>query len=353
MMSGYIAAGSKCLFHSLQLRGRCFARDLVAGLARGIHTVTHGHLNMVSLLSLLSFIAVAAGVFVLGLGVPVRETWFGAALLMAGSVAVTGGFILVGLAAAVHELRQVGQGFKAPPSGMPRPVRPLERQDEERLDGVDRRMASRMRMPVALGADARDMISAKFDAPDTRERWRKSGPEEWLLRAMAEIESASRHTDAAPAPIDYHSGETRRPSNSWPRPAITLPPDHADTEMRRTSAVSSHDVFSKEIFETIWSSGHRSREEGLEQRTEPLPEAGKRSAESKSPPLSPAQPAASASTKPVHVEPRPLPILKTGVIQQMAYTLFTDGSIETQMPEGIRRFASLEEFLGHLQKRDG
>jgi hypothetical protein len=173
---------------------------------------------MVFLLALLSFIAVAAGVFGLGLGIPIRETWFGAALLMTGSVAVTGGFILVGLAAAVHELRQIRQGFKAPLSGMPRPVRPLERRDEERFDGVDGRMASAIRMPMALGTNTHDMISA---------------------------------------------------------------------------------------------------------------------------------------IKPVHVEPRPLPILKSGVIQQTAYMLFTDGSIETQMPEGVRRFASIEEFLSHLEESDG
>jgi len=317
---------------------------------------------MVFLLSLLSFISVAAGVFSVGLGVPIRETWFGAAVLMAGSVAVTGGFILVGLAAAVHELRQVGQGLKAPPSGMPRPVRPLERRDEEHLEGVDGRMASRMPMPVALGTDAGDVISAKFDAPDPRERWRKGGPEEWLLRAMAEIESAPRPTDAAPAPIDFQPGDTRRPSNSWPRPPIALPSDHPSLYPHQlagegreggTSAVSSHNVFSREIFETIWSSENRNREEGPGQRTEPLPEARMRSAESKSPPLSPAQPAASASTKPVHVEPRPLPILKSGVIQQIAYALFADGSIETQMPEGIIRFASIEEFLRHLEKGGG
>jgi hypothetical protein len=78
-----------------------------------------------------------------------------------------------------------------------------------------------------------------------------------------------------------------------------------------------------------------------------------RAAESKSPPLSPAQAATSASTKPVHVEPPPLPILKSGVIQQTAYTLFTDGSIETQMTEGVMRFASIEEFLGHLKRSEG
>jgi hypothetical protein len=312
---------------------------------------------MVVLLSLLSFVAVSAGVFAVGLGVPVRETWFGAAMLMAGSVAVTGGFILVGLAAAVHELRQVGQACKAPLSGMPRPVRPLERRDEERFDGADGRAASRTHMPVALGADVRDMISAKFDAPDTRERWRKGGPEEWLLRAMAEIESASRHTDAAPDPIDYHPGDMRRPPNSWPRPAIALPPDRpplaGEGRERGTSAVSSRDIFSREVFETIWSSEHRHHENGPQQRTEPLREAPTRSAESRSPPLSPAQPAASASTKPARVESRPLPILKSGVIQQIAYTLFADGSIETQMPEGVMRFASIEEFLGHLNGDDG
>jgi hypothetical protein len=319
---------------------------------------------MVFLLSLLGFIAVAAGVFGVGLGIPLRDTSFGAALLMAGSVAVTGGFILVGLAAAVRELRRVVQGFKAPPSGMPRPVRPLERRDlerrdeerrdeerrdEQRIEGAERRMESRQRMPVALRAASSDMIPAKFDAPEPRERWRKPGPEEWLLRAMAEIESAPRRVDTASAPIDYHPGDMRRPPNSWPRPAIPLAPDHGETEthLRRASAVSSQD-----LFDTIWSSEHCGPEEGPEQRTEPLPEPGMRSSESKSPPLSPAQPAAPASTRPVRVEPRPSPILKSGVIQQMAYTLFTDGSIEAQMSEGIMHFASIEEFRRHLEESE-
>ena len=34
----------------------------------------------------------------------------------------------------------------------------------------------------------------------------------------------------------------------------------------------------------------------------------------------------------------------------MAYTLFTDGSIEAQMPEGNVRFASIEELRDHLEK---
>ena len=296
---------------------------------------------MVFLLSLLSFISMAAGVFGLGLGVPIRETWFGAALLMAGSVAITGGFILVGLAAAVRELRQVVHGFKAPLSGMPRPVRPLERRDRERVEGAHGWTESRL----MLGAVAPDAIPAGFDAADLRERWQKPGPEEWLRHATAEIESAPRQAHAVPPSIDYHASDIQRPSNPWPRPATPLPPDHSDREMRWASAASPRDTF-----DTIWSSQHRNPEERPEPRIKTALETGLRAAEPRSPPLAPVQPAASASTRPEPVEPRPLPILKSGVIQQMAYTLFTDGSVETQMPEGVMRFASIEEFLGHLEK---
>src|ERR1700678_45601 len=94
---------------------------------------------MFYLLLLFSFIAVAAGVFVVGLGGPIRETPFGAGLLTVASVAITGGFILVGLAAAVRELERVVQGLKARVPGVPRPLRPMERKDGERKDGADKR----------------------------------------------------------------------------------------------------------------------------------------------------------------------------------------------------------------------
>ena len=68
----------------------------------------------------------------------------------------------------------------------------------------------------------------------------------------------------------------------------------------------------------------------------------------KSPPLSPAEAAA-----PAPAAFRPSRVLKSGTINDVSYTLFSDGSIETQMPEGVRHFASIEEFLSHLEKSDG
>lgn len=300
---------------------------------------------MVFLLSLLSFVAVAAGVFGLGVGVPIRETRFGASLLIAASVTIIGGFILVGLAAALSELRRVVQGFKAPPSEMPRPVRPLER-SEERVDAAGRRTESRAHMPVVLGMGTADVIRRRYGEADTRERWHKSRSEAWLRHLQDEIEPGLRSADAEPPPIeDYHAGDIPRPPNPWPRPAIPLPPDHRDAPTRRASAVSPED-----IFEAIWSSQRRNIAEGREPRAEASPASRPRPADSKSPRLAPGQPAPCASTRPAPVEPRPLPILRAGVIQQMAYTLFADGSIEAQMSEGVMRFTSIEEFLGHLEK---
>jgi hypothetical protein len=34
----------------------------------------------------------------------------------------------------------------------------------------------------------------------------------------------------------------------------------------------------------------------------------------------------------------------------MAYTLYTDGSIEAQLPQGIVRFASIDELRAHLER---
>jgi len=44
-------------------------------------------------------------------------------------------------------------------------------------------------------------------------------------------------------------------------------------------------------------------------------------------------------------------VLKSGVVDGMAYSLYSDGSIEAQMPEGLMRFASIDELREHLENR--
>jgi hypothetical protein len=44
-------------------------------------------------------------------------------------------------------------------------------------------------------------------------------------------------------------------------------------------------------------------------------------------------------------------IIKSGVVDGMAYSLYSDGSIEAQMPEGMMRFGSIDELRAHLDQR--
>jgi len=305
---------------------------------------------MFYLLLLLGFITIAAGVFVVGFGIPIRETSFGAALLVAGSVAVTGGLILVGLAAAVRELQRVVQGLKARP-GVPRPLRAADRSDAERRDGerTDGRPGPRLPMTGAPGTEAPNVIPTKFDAPDTQQS-RKPGPE-WLRRAIAEIETAPPSAEAGPASDHNRTEQVRGSPDARPRTTGAPPLDKAAAEERRPPIVSPQNTF-----DSVWPSEHRNIEKAPEERTEAPRQTEIQPAEVKSPPTTaPAAPppVAPGPARPTRGEPRPVPVLKSGMIDEMAYTLFTDGSIEAKTPDGTMRFASIEELRKHLEKNEG
>jgi hypothetical protein len=44
-------------------------------------------------------------------------------------------------------------------------------------------------------------------------------------------------------------------------------------------------------------------------------------------------------------------ILKSGVIDGMPYTLYADGSIEAELPQGTVKFASVDALRTHLEKQ--
>jgi hypothetical protein len=45
-----------------------------------------------------------------------------------------------------------------------------------------------------------------------------------------------------------------------------------------------------------------------------------------------------------------LRVLKSGVIEGMAYTLYSDGSVDAELPEGLKHFASISEWRAHLRE---
>jgi hypothetical protein len=51
----------------------------------------------------------------------------------------------------------------------------------------------------------------------------------------------------------------------------------------------------------------------------------------------------------VPAEPRAAAILKSGVVDGMAYTLYADGSIEAKLPHGTVKFGSIAELRAHIE----
>lgn len=65
----------------------------------------------------------------------------------------------------------------------------------------------------------------------------------------------------------------------------------------------------------------------------------------------PAAPEENARESEERVEtPKTPAVLKSGVVDGMGYTLYVDGSIEAELPEGTLRFASINELRSHLEK---
>ena len=62
------------------------------------------------------------------------------------------------------------------------------------------------------------------------------------------------------------------------------------------------------------------------------------------------EPRAEKRAEPAAAPERGAAILKSGVIDGMAYTLYADGSIEAELPQGVVRFASVDALRAHLEK---
>ena len=68
--------------------------------------------------------------------------------------------------------------------------------------------------------------------------------------------------------------------------------------------------------------------------------------------LLPGRPAANDEPRPLSEAPAPVSILKSGVVEGMAYTVYSDGSIEAQFANGTMRFASINELRDHIEKNE-
>jgi hypothetical protein len=105
----------------------------------------------------------------------------------------------------------------------------------------------------------------------------------------------------------------------------------------------------RNAFDEAWPEPDRGRSEPSRRLrpSEPVAPAG-------SEPAAPADEAGEKSEPTVAPAPEvssEVTVLKRGEVDGMAYSLYSDGSIEAQMPEGMMRFASIDELRSYLDQR--
>lgn len=160
------------------------------------------------------------------------------------------------------------------------------------------------------------------------------------------------------APLSPDGGTSEQPPRAAGEEAATLgpvtPQDRAVGSAVETLKASRLDFLFRskparpasqpENFEALWPAGSRGRR-GAESEAQPVPEQAQSQPEQAAPVQErPSEPAPGAEDSGAAA------VLKSGVVDGMAYTLYADGSIEAQLPDGTLRFGSIAELRAHIEK---
>jgi hypothetical protein len=138
-----------------------------------------------------------------------------------------------------------------------------------------------------------------------------------LSQVLAEppVEAAAAEPRVEPPPSSASA-------SSAPPPGDPFAPARADPQRRGGARERS--------FDAVWA-----------------PEPAKPAPAAVRPAPEPARESESVSLRPPR-EPQAVSVLKSGVIEGMAYTLYSDGSIEADLPQGMVRFPSIDALRRHL-----
>jgi hypothetical protein len=256
-----------------------------------------------------------AGLLAIGFGIPVKEFSFGNTLILTGTVAACTGMIMLGLWMVVRELKNIARRLG--------PV--VATADEGLLFSPDQPAAgnagpSAPAPPWHEDAASRDGVRS---APEPAE----AAPAARQRRNLLFSSSSRRERERAEA-------RTTDPSAPDARPPPAAPPGSDSSEGPRAT------------FEDAWPKSDRSRTaDAPPRRSGRAPPTFTEASGADATGAERQAPAALKEDQP------PVTVLKSGVVDGMAYSLYSDGSIEAQMPEGMMRFASIDELRAHLDQR--
>jgi hypothetical protein len=291
-------------------------------------------------LFVLGAVFAAAGVTLGAMGVSVHDRTVDPTMVTPGLIAAIGGLILIGVALAVRALQRIERALATRP--MPRAVRPGE--------AVGAAVTELANLPARIPFPPKPEIRsqpARAAAPTLAEdKAVEQLREKFATLTRLETAPVVAQADvpilpAPPARADEDHGEVNfgraasRANGSGP--AVMAPRlDVSD----RPAIVSERAKAAK--FNALWPRWQQPAQSSpARAATAPAIEPEEASV------LAPEAPQAAVPQE----QPAPLTILKSGVVDGMAYTLYSDGSIEAQLPQGTLRFGSITELRNHIEQR--
>lgn len=301
--------------------------------------VRPGVSSMTLALLIAGIFAVVAGLLSILFGFSVREFSLGSPLIISGTIAVCSGMLLAGLYAVVAELKGIARRLAGAPSEVR--VRPV-------LPGLAV-PGPGLAVPGAAAPEPMPASAARSE-PAPPPPPPAGGPPPWQSEAAARERPRVEVPPEPEAPTPPAAPEAPRRRNLLF--ASTSRKERERLEAKATEgappqlpAEPSEALDSPPAsFDDAWPKPERMRP--------PEPPAALR----RPPPRSPstfaeAAPPPAPEPTPPPVEQPPVTVLKSGIVDGMAYSLYSDGSIEAQMPEGMMRFASIDELRAHLDQR--
>jgi hypothetical protein len=291
--------------------------------------------SMLVVLFVTGICLVLAGLAAIGFGIQIYEFGLGNTLIVAGTVAACAGMLLIGLWTAVKELKTIaartgiGGAPAFPAEGLTQPAAATAAashpQAEPAPAGHTESAPSSAPSPPWHG-EAAPRERAQDDSPlaPTAEPAPAAKPKRNLLFSSSSRKERERAAQA----------RTTDPSMTEPQPEPAAPPPVPQPAEPPPAS-----------FDDAWPKPERSRSDVAPPR---------RAVRTPSTFAETAPAAAGADRYPPAVRNEAaaeVTVLKSGVVDGMAYSLYSDGSIEAQMPEGMMRFASIDELRSHLDQR--
>jgi hypothetical protein len=287
---------------------------------------------------------VLAGLLATGYGILIKEFSTGNTLIITGVMAVCTGAMMLALWTAVRELKTVARRLG---NGVPE-ARGEARGGEAMMRPVLPVAATRDSAPANGGFPAAEQPGGPGSfSPPAPPAYPPAAPPPWQNEAVLRDHPIPEPMHPEPPPsaskskrnLLFSSTSRKERERAQARSGEPLPPDLLSSDLRpRPPAVPVEMAEPQPAsFDDAWPKAERARpgEISPSRRSGRMP-----------PTLSEANggPARSGDQPEVSV-------LKSGVVDGMAYSLYSDGSIEAQMPEGMMRFASIDELRAHLDQR--